>query len=67
MTESAVRGVKRPFESLADEVLRVLRDGVRHGHFEISIIGTRGSEGSVAVIVKAARSHRFVITDPRGQ
>ena len=38
-----------------------VREGLRHGHFEITIASTVGNEGVRELVVKAGKNHRFRI------
>ena len=50
----------RTVNSIVENVVSELHQGIRHGHFEITVSGARVS-GYVQVIIKAAKNHRFLV------
>jgi hypothetical protein len=40
-----------------------VRDGLKHGHFEITITCSVGNRGVRELVVKAGKHHRFRITE----
>jgi hypothetical protein len=52
---------KHSLEGLMDKIMAELVDGIRHGHFDISISGTVTRGDRVEVILRAGKNHRFLI------
>jgi hypothetical protein len=46
--------------SIVQTVVAELHEGIRHGHFELTVSGARVS-GCLQVILKVGKSHRFVV------
>lgn len=40
-----------------------VRDGLKHGHFEITITCSVGNKGVRELVVKAGKNHRYRITE----
>lgn len=48
-------------QRLFDTVQRLLREGMRHGHFQYEITGIVGKTMRREVVIKAGVSHKFTI------
>ena len=55
---------KHSIEGLMERVVKELREGIRHGHFDFVITGAHARGEHVEVILKAGKNHRFLI--PKG-
>ena len=40
-----------------------VRDGLKHGHFEITITCRIANKGARELVVKAGKNHRYLITE----
>ena len=49
-------------ESALDELREIVLDGLRHGFFEYQITGEMLNENKRRLVIKAGKSHRFIIS-----
>jgi hypothetical protein len=50
-----------PVDAVLAKLETLVRSGISHGHFEITISGGDGKAGQTAVIIKAGKVFRFVV------
>jgi hypothetical protein len=60
---SASRNYSDAVQSALDLIERLLVEGIKHGHFDYSIICEIGTNGRRLLIVKAGKSYKFSITE----
>lgn len=65
--EPAAPDAKHSMEGLVQRVIKEVQEGVRHGHFDLSISGAHARGGCIEVIVKAGKNYRFLIPGNSGQ
>jgi len=61
---NAMRNYSTPVRSALDLIENLVVEGIKHGHFDYSIICETGTGGRRLLIVKAGKSHKFSIMQP---
>jgi hypothetical protein len=51
------------FREALDCLLKIVRDGVRHGHFRCSISSGIGKHSRRELVIEAGMSHKFTIPE----
>jgi hypothetical protein len=54
---------KPALEQAMERLTREVCDGLRHGHFELTIVGEIVKGKKRGLIIKAGKSHRFTIPE----
>ena len=57
------------FRDACDQLIQIVLDGLRHGHFRCSISSGIGKEKKRELVIEAGKSHKFTIPEyelPRG-
>ena len=44
-----------------EELMALVRDGIAHGYFEVTISGRAAAGGRTEVIIAAGKKHRFLL------
>lgn len=52
---------RSPLDEAMERLLREVRDGLRHGFFELTVTGEIVKGGRRGLTIKAGKSHRFTI------
>jgi hypothetical protein len=63
ISPTAWRVYSAPVRSALDLIENLLVEGIKHGHFDYSIICETGTGGRRLLIVKAGKSHKFSIME----
>lgn len=50
-------------ETALTQIVNEVRDGLRHGHFEFAITSEKVAKGSRRLVLKAGKSHQYIITE----
>jgi hypothetical protein len=53
-----------PVRAALELIETLLVEGLRHGHFDYSLICETGTGGRRLLVVKAGKSHKFSIMEP---
>jgi hypothetical protein len=64
-TYATVKSPCRPqhtVEEVLDKLAALVRSGIAHGYFEITVSGADGKAGSTEVIITAGKKFRFVLS-----
>ena len=63
MNEVIPTNEKSVFDQVLERLTREVRDGLRHGHFELTIVGEIVKGRKRGLTIKAGKSHRFTIPE----
>ncbi len=61
---ATVKSPSRSFhtvEEVLEKLAALVRSGIVHGYFEITVMGADGKAGSTEVIITAGKKFRFVV------
>jgi len=61
---NALQRFSVPIQSALDLIEKLVVEGIKHGHFDYSIVCETGTGGRRLLIVKAGKSHKFSIMEP---
>jgi len=60
---ASTNGNKSTFEQAMERLTREVRDGLRHGFFELTVACEIVKGGKRGLIIKAGKNHRFTIPE----